>query len=376
MKKALLVATVQSHIAQFHRPLIRVLKEAGYEVHVAARDNLAEKNGLTINNIDKKFNVGFERSPFSLKNLKAYRDLKRIIENNHYDIISCNTPVGGMLTRIAARRARKRGTKVYYTAHGFHFYKGAPLKNWLIYYPIEKIMAKQTDKLLSICEEDYLLCKKTFKTECHRIHGVGADVERYQVIDDNVKQELRSVLGIQQDEFVAICVGELNTNKNQRTIIEAVPMIIEIIPNFKLLLAGNGPMREILEALIKELGVVENVVLLGYRSDLEKYVKASDIGISASIREGLGLNLIEQMMCEKPVLGSRNRGHNELIEDGINGFLFNPKDSKEISEKVCMLYDNCVDRKKMGEAGRKKATCYTSVNVTKELENIYDLRGV
>ena len=148
--KVLFVATVQSHIAQFHLKIIEVLKQEGWEIHVAARDNLAQKNGLQLKNVDKVYNILFQRSPFSPKNLKAYREVKKVITGGKYDIIHCNTPVGGILTRIAGRKEKGN---VFYTAHGFHFYKGAPLLNWFIYYPIEKVMAHYTDKLITITDE-------------------------------------------------------------------------------------------------------------------------------------------------------------------------------------------------------------------------------
>ena len=139
-----------------------MLKAKGWEIHVAARDNLAEKNGLQLEYPDKVFDIPFYRSPFDLRNFAAYKQLKKIISHGHYDVIHCNTPVGGLLTRLAAIKARKQGAKVFYTAHGFHFYKGAPLRNWLIYYPIEKILSLFTDKLITIVQEDYKVAKKHF----------------------------------------------------------------------------------------------------------------------------------------------------------------------------------------------------------------------
>ena len=132
MKKVLLTATVQSHICQFHKPLVEVLHNHNCEVHVAARNNLAEKNGMKLDFVDKVFDVPFSRSPKSSDNIKAYSQLKKIIDSEHYDIIHCNTPMGGIVTRLAAKGARKGGAKVIYTAHGFHFYNGASKKNWLV----------------------------------------------------------------------------------------------------------------------------------------------------------------------------------------------------------------------------------------------------
>lgn len=374
MRKALLVATVQSHIAQFHRPLIKLLRDNGYEIHIAARDNLSEKNGLKVENVQKKFNLTFERSPFKKGNWNAYNELKKIIGNEHYDIISCNTPVGGVLTRLAAKRARSEGCKLYYTAHGFHFYKGAPLKNWIVYYTIEKYMAKYTDKLITISEEDYRISiQKKFKTKCCRIHGVGVDTSRYNLVDEKAKQQLRKKLGYNEEDFIVICVGELNGNKNQKSIIKAVPKIKEIIPNFRLLLAGNGPMKDELQTLIMSLDVEKSVHLLGYRTDLEKYIKMTDVGISASRREGLGLNIIEEMLCGKPVIGSRNRGHNELIKENISGLLFDADDVEQISECILRMYKDERLREKMKNSALEIAKAYTDKNVIKELEKIYEL---
>jgi glycosyltransferase EpsD len=174
--KALLVASVQSHIAQFHRPLIKVLKEKGFTIDVAARDNLDEKNGLKIENVDHIFDVPFHRSPIKKQNRGAFTQLKKIINEGNYDIISCNTPVASVLTRIAANNARKQGTRVFYMAHGFHFCKGAPFKNKLLYYPVEKFCSRFTDVLITINKEDYDLSKKKMKAkklkshQCHFLH--------------------------------------------------------------------------------------------------------------------------------------------------------------------------------------------------------------
>jgi glycosyltransferase EpsD len=161
--KILYTATVLSHICQFHLPHIKVLKDKGNEIHIAARDNLSEKNGLTLKYADKFHPVDFRRSPFDFKNLKAYKQLSALLKKEKFDFIICNTPVGGILTRLAARNSRKQGTKVIYIAHGFHFYKGAPKKNWLIYYPIEKVMAKLCDTVVTITKEDFVLAKSKFK---------------------------------------------------------------------------------------------------------------------------------------------------------------------------------------------------------------------
>lgn len=369
--KVLLTATVQSHICQFHKPLVEVLHSHGYEVHVAARNNLAEKNGLKLDFVDKVYDIPFARSPKSKDNLRAYKELKKIIKKENYEVIHCNTPMGGVVTRLAARKERKKGVKVYYTAHGFHFYKGAPKKNWLIYYPIEKIFAKYfTDKLITIANSDKeIALNHKFGTSVFRIHSVGINNDKYFVRTDEEIQDKREDEGYLCDDFICICTGELNKNKNQKRLIEMIPKILVHIPNFKLLLAGNGPERENLINLAKELNVEKYIQFLGYRTDLENYVAIADVAISVSIREGLGINLIEAMACGKPVIGSDNRGHREFIRNGENGFIV--KSDTEIVKYIATLFQNKNLRIELGRTAEKTAKLYSAHCVMKELEKIY-----
>lgn len=373
--RILLVATVQSHICQFHRPLAAMLHEHGCEVHVAARNNLAEKNGLKLDFAEQVFDVPFQRSPFSIKNIKAYRELRQIINGGGYDVVHCNTPVGGVLGRLAARTARKRGTRVFYTAHGFHFYKGAPKKNWLIWYPVEKLMCRYTDKLITITQEDYDLASKKFPTQVERIHGVGANSEKYQKLSDEECMALRQELGFHPAEKLVLCTGELLPNKNQITAIRAMKTVTEQMPEAKLLLAGNGSTLSALQAEVAALGLQKNVVFLGYRTDLERYANVADIIVSCSFREGLPMNIVEGMLLAKPVVASYNRGHRELIVPEKTGFMLPPGDANAFAEKLLLLMKNPTLAAQMGQTGQVKALRYTDENVRKELKEIYTLKG-
>ena len=261
--KILFVATVQSHICQFHLPIMDMLQKNGYEVHVAARNNLAEKNGLSMKYADKVFDIPFERSPFNTKNIGAYKQLKKIMKDEKYDIVHCHTPVGGILARLAGRKFRKDGLRMIYTAHGFHFYDGAPKKNWIIYYPIEKFMSRYTDDLITITEEDYKLAKdRNFKGNIHHVHGVGVNTDKFVKLSEEDRQKLRVDKGY-TNEFIILCTGELNKNKNQDTLIKAMKEVVKKHPEAKLLLAGNGPEHDNLVKLIEELNLGDIVELLG-----------------------------------------------------------------------------------------------------------------
>lgn len=338
-------------------------------IHVAARNNLAEKNGLKLDFADEVFDIAFDRSPFGRSNIPAYRALKKLINEGNYDIVHCNTPVGGILTRMAAKKVRKNGTRVIYTAHGFHFYEGAPKKNWLIYYPIEKFFARRTDMLITINEEDYRLAARKFHCPVAHIHGVGVDETRYHPVDDAQKELIRRRFGL--DGKIILCVGELLPNKNQSMLIRAMADVVREVPDARLLIAGNGSEKENLEALTAELGLKNHVRLLGYTLNLEEYQRVADVSVSCSRREGLGLNLIEAMMSETPVIATENRGHNELIKNGVNGYLIHQDDSHALAQALIMLLRDKEKSAVFAANGLGMSMKYSFHAVKKELKEIY-----
>lgn len=368
--KYLYTATRLSHICQFHLPYLKMLKEQGHTVHVAAMDNLGEKNGLQLKYADKHIEIPFERFPYDPRNVSAYKKLKSLLEQEHYDVIVCNTPVGGILTRVAAKKYRKQGTRVIYIAHGFHFYKGASKTNWALYYPMEKEMARLCDMVVTINEEDYQFAKKHFPGKVARIHGVGVSTERYYPATPEKQVEMRRKEGLAKDDFVVICTGELNENKNQKTLIAAAALLRDKIPNLKVLLAGNGPKELELRDQIAAEKLEDTVKLLGYRTDLEYVVPAVDVVASCSKREGLGLNVIEAMLCKKPVVAAINRGHVELVEDNVTGFLAEPEDVHSFADRLLKLNGDIGKRNAMGEAGYQKAQAYTVCSVKNEMKTI------
>lgn len=375
MKKALLTATVQYHFTSFHMSFIAMLRENGYTVDIGARDVFGgEVRERLSNAADNVYDIPFERSPFSPGNIKAYKQLKIVVDSNDYDFIHCNTPVGGILTRLAARKARKKGTKVLYTAHGLHFYKGASKLNWLIFYPIEKIFGRLwCDCLITICDEDEATARKhkLCKT-IRRIHGIGGDGERFAVCSDEEKMSLREAYGFNKNGKICLCTGELNVNKNQQLLIRALPDIVKAIPDFKLLFAGAGDNEENLRSLAKELDVENNAVFLGYRTDIDNLVKMSDFVASASFREGLPINIIEGMLNAKPAVVTHNRGHNELVEENVSGIFVPFDDVGKVGQAIISLCSDDELCRRMGKAAFERSEKYSLKNVEKELNSIYN----
>lgn len=368
MKKILFVASVTRHIKTFHLPYLKYFKDKGYEVHVASNGD--EK----IDYCDKHFNLCFERSPFKLNNLKAYKQLKKIIDEGEYEIVHCHTPVASILTRKAARKMRRRiGTKVIYTAHGFHFYKGAPLKNWLIYYPIEKKFAKDTDILITINKEDYEFAKRKLKAKkVVHVHGIGVNPKKFMFdISEKERDERRANLTIKPLDFLITYVAELNNNKNQMMLLEAMNILTKDYPNIKLLLAGDGVNKEKIEKYIREKKLQSNVLLLGYRTDIPMLLKLSDLYVATSKREGLPVNIVEAMISGLPVVATDSRGQRELVSDGENGYIVKVGDYNELATKIKNIYLDYRIRDRIKEGAKGKVEPYLFENVMKEMKAIY-----
>ena len=261
--------------------------------------------------------------------------------------------------------------RVFYTAHGFHFYEGAPKKNWLVYYPVERMLARRTDTLITINEEDFKLASERFPCHTARIHGVGVSDTRYHPVSADEVASLRTELGFSPEDEIILCVGELLPNKNQAMAIRAMVEVVKNRPHAILLLAGNGPERENLEALVKACGLEDHVRFLGYCTTLEKYQRISNLGVSCSYREGLGINLIEAMLSGNPVIGTHNRGHNELVSEGENGYLVKPNDAGSMAERMVDILSDPKKMTTMGQNGREFAEQYTYTQVKRELRAIY-----
>lgn len=367
-KRILLCATVDYHFKAFHLPYMKWFKEQGWEVHIAAKGN------MDLPFVDRKYDLPIQRSPFSPQNVKAYRELKSIIDQNDYQIIHSHTPVGGVLARLASRAARKKGTKVIYTAHGFHFCKGSSLFNWVIYYPIEKWMARYTDCLITINEEDYhRAVEHQFKSErIEHVHGVGVNPEKFKPAEKEYKKELRIAYGYNVGDFLMFYGAEFNKNKNQQLLIRMLAQVKNEIPNAKLLLAGDGPSLQKCKRLAESLGVANMVKFLGFRKDIEQLLQISDVAVASSLREGLPVNIMEAMACGLPVIATENRGHCELIKDDLNGWIISDMDHEMFAKKLRTLSKDPGQRALMGSNGRNMIISKYSTNkVIEEKSLIY-----
>lgn len=356
MARVLITATVQSHIAQFHKPVIRMLQEMGCCVEIAARNNLHEKKNLTLTEPDAIHEVNFCRSPFSFQVFSAYKQLKKVIEAGNYDIVHCNTPVAGILTRLACRKLRRQGkVKVIYEAHGLHFFKGGPKTGWLIWYPIERFFSRFADMMILINKMDYALAKEKFHAKMvRRIPGIGVNISQFKDLGNG---DLRRELSLAADTPIVLSVGELNENKNHKTVITALSMMKTTKAHY--CIAGNGPLLQELTEYAKTLGLQDRVHFLGYRRDVPVLLSQADVFVLPSKREGLGMAAIEAMSFGLPLVSSNRHGINDYSIENVTGFKHDPEDSHSFAESIDKLLADDGLREKLGENCKKIAMEFT-----------------
>ena len=374
MAKSILITCTDSMMKQFLEPHVKNLARNGYEVEIACsevlnrmaevKEDLGEYAPIHL--------LHLKRSPLAVSNIRGYREIKQIIRNRHYDLIWTNEPVMGVATRLAARKARKQGTKVMYMVHGFHFYKGAPLLNWLLFYPIERLMASKADCICTINREDYTRALQMNTARAAYIHGVGIDTERLK--PGNNPTNLRNELRLAQDAYLVLSVGELNENKNQQVIIRAIARLKD--PAIHYVLCGKGDQRQSLEALAQELDIADHVHFLGYRKDIADICRQSDVFALPSRREGLPFAAMEAMYCGLPLINSGIRGLTDITKDGISGYICGQDDAACCAESIRKLKDAPADRIRMGERNQKTVEAFTIDRTKREiLQLIRDLLG-
>ncbi|MCR0263916.1 glycosyltransferase family 4 protein [[Clostridium] innocuum] len=363
--KVLFIAHLDSHIQAFHIPYLKMFKENGYEVYVAScGDRIFEY-------CDKKYNLPFARNPMHFNNFQALKKLKKIMDENSFEIVHCHTPVGGVVARIANRISKNyQNSRMIYTAHGFHFFSGAPIINWVLYYPIERLCARFTDTLITINKEDYTRAMQ-FKLKkggsIHYVPGVGMNLDKINQISGD-RAELIDSLHIPKKSTLLLSVGELNKNKNHETVIKALPLLPDSI---HYLICGQGDLKMNLTDLAKKLGVSNRVHMLGFRNDVIQIMKSCDVFVFPSKREGLSVALMEAKASGLLCIVSNVRGNKDLITDNIDGFVL---DLNDFQEKIIAVLENEKGVfKSLIEAGLENVKKYSLDEVSIQMKNIYEL---
>ena len=361
----ILITCTDSMMKQFLEPHVRNLAENGYEVEIACSEVLNRMTEVRqdLERLVPVHQLHLKRSPLAVSNARGYRELKKLIDSGHYDLIWTNEPVMGVVTRMAARKARKQGTRVMYMVHGFHFYKGAPLPNWMLFCPVERMMASKADCICTINREDYARARKMRTPRAAYIHGVGIDTDRLRPGENPT--DLRNELGLPKEAFLVLSVGELNANKNQQVIIRAIARMKD--PAIHYVLCGKGDQRQNLEVLARELDIADHIHFLGYRKDIADICRQSDVFALPSRREGLPFAAMEAMYCGLPLVNSGIRGLTDITEDGVSGYICDPDDTERYAGSIRKLKNAPEDRSRMGERNQKTVEAYTAARTKQEI---------
>jgi len=366
-KKVLVITSTDSMIWQFLIPHIKHMQELGNTVEcVCSRtgfwfDELKDKHGFTMHEID------FARNPFKLRNIKGYKKLCALQEKCKFDVVYSQQPVGGLMGRLFGKKFK---LPVIYTAHGFHFFKGCPIQNKLIYKPVEKWLSRYTDVLITINNEDYENAKKMKAKKVFKINGIGIDDNKLRT-ENFDKTEFREELGLGENDKVILTVSELNKNKNYITMLKTMKRLIEKDKSYKFVSCGTGVWTDKIHKFAEKLGIKDNCVFLGYRKDVGKIMQISNLFFHASHREGLTLSVMEAMNFGLPCVVSNVRGNRDLVVNGQGGFIVEPEDDENFTDKIHEVFNDNKLKENFSKFNREKSKEYTVEFVKKQLEEIY-----
>lgn len=374
--KVLIVTTVSGFLPQFEMNNVRLLHGAGYKVHYAANYNnpvYGKDNGRLDNTGIIRHQIDFVRSPFKiLRHIKSYRQLKRLMKEQQFDMVHCHTPVGGAIGRLAAKAVGVR--YIIYTAHGFHFYKGASFFRWILFYPVEKLLAHYTDVLVTINKEDYNRAQKFHLRKDGNVRyvpGIGIKIDNYNKILE-IKENKYKELGLRNDAMIFTSAGELSARKNHIAIIRAIARMKDA--DILYLICGSGEKEKYLKEETVKLGIADKILFLGYRQDVKEILAITDVFVFPSRQEGLPVALMEAMAMGLPVICSRIRGNTDLIQDGLGGYLVEADDIEGyVRAMQNMLQSKQEERDSMGSTNKADIRKFDLVKVEKEMVNIYHL---
>lgn len=368
MRKFLIVANVsKEHIRKFYIPLIRLLQESGWSVDVACRLD------VPVPECDNAYDLPCDRNPFRGGISESVKILKDILSQNEYEILLCSTVVGSIIARLAAATFRKRGLKVIYLCHGLHFFGGAPLSRWIMGYPVEKLLANKTDMMIVINETDLETARKYLNIPVIvKSHGMGVDLSKFRdgALSESDWIERRKELGLSVKDFVLSYVAEIINNKNQMMLVNAFEHIRKEVPNARLLLIGPEHDGGVLRKFVESRGLQNEILFLGWRNDVSDLLHLSDIYVASSKSEGQGLNLIEAMACNLPVIATKNRGHVETVHHERNGFLVESGDYGKMAEYVLRIYNDAERRDSITVQAQQDIEKYETDVAVKELADM------
>ena len=352
----------------FFQEHIQMLQKEGHTVELACNCNDFSNDNITKLQC-KIHHIPFSRTVYNLNNIKSCYSLKKLMKEQRYDVVHTHTPIASAIVRFVCRPLRKKGLKIFYTAHGFHFYKGASLKSWLLFFPVEWLCSNWTDVLITINREDFKIARLFMNAKrTEYVPGVGIDLKKFSG-QENERKSIRKELGIKPEEIMILSVGELNSNKNHEVIIRAIAGLKN--ESIHYLIAGQGELEGYLEILTRKLNLQEQIHLLGYRRDVIQLYKCVDIYVLPSLREGLNVSLMEAMASGLPIICSKIRGNNDLVLEGKGGILCRSNQVDDFIRAIEKLIRYKDMAKQMGKFNEVRIKQFESGKIVEKMKKIY-----
>ena len=362
----ILYATTIGMTMIFFRQFVKSLIDEGNVVDIVTNESDFEVDDYFKKLGCKVYNVPWSREPLKKSNIEAVKKLKNIAAD--YDLIHCHTPIASACTRLACKKLRKNGLKVYYTAHGFHFYKGAPVANWCLFYPVEWLLSFYTDTLITINSEDFRRAeKKLHAKRTAFVPGMGVDLEKFSRTKIDTADKRRR-LGIPEACFFMLSVGELNKNKNHETVIRALAEVK--YKDIHYAIAGEGELADHLTDLAESLRLSDRVHLLGFRTDVAELYKAADVNVFPSVREGFGLAAIEGMASGLPLICADNRGTRSYARHDDNALVCMNNTVDEYANSIERLYSDESLRRRLTTNGNETVKRFSSDIIEKKMKEL------
>lgn len=363
MSKILVIVHVGRHLRLFSHADAHVYKNMGHEVHFASnftneKDRYTELDSakFTLHQID------FSRNIFSINNIKAFFQLKKLIKIQNFDIIHTHMNIGGVIGRLAANKQ----TKIVHTSHGFAFYDSNYFLKNVLFKSLELLLLRKTDFVITMNQEDYEFIiekKKKFKLKgVYKVPGVGVDFSKYNETKRNIK------INKDDGKVTFITIGELTKRKNH---IEMIKIFNYLDENTQLLICGTGALENKLKNYVAKIGLSQRISFLGYRNDVFNLLLNSNFFLFTSKTEGLPVSVIEAMSCGLPIIANPCRGVVDLVKNDKNGLLIDSKDGKAAAEKIQELINSKYKTDSMSMINSIESQKYDKKNIENLMKEIY-----
>lgn len=317
------------------------------------------------------YSKSLQRAISPKKDIMAFWELYRLFRQHRFDVVHSHSSKTGVIGRLAAKFAGV--PMIVHTVHGFAFPAAKNRVEKFIYFAMEWLGTKCSDKIICLHEADRDIAKVKLGARDSQLVILpnGVNTKRFAPASPKVKKELREQLSTANDVIIVGMVGRLWRQKNPQIFVDAAISLLTDGVNAHFLLVGDGELKTTLEQKVKQSGFTENIHFLGWRSDIPQLLKALDIFVLPSLWEGMPLAILEAQATGLPCVVSNIQGNNHLISSNVDGLLFDLDKPTQLTENIRYLINDGQLRIQYGVSGRGKIL--QEHDVDKRIKNIAEL---